>query len=74
MFWCYPYVIYLTFIGVFEVYQVPLLEGSLCCIENPGGDGTSFTITSKLKIFNKNYEGLGTTEKEKKREETQTGR
>ena len=31
-------------------------------------------ITSKLKIFNKNYKGLGTTEKEKKQEETQTGR
>ena len=30
--------------------------------------------TSKLKIFNKNYKGLGTTEKEKKQEETQTGR
>ena len=29
---------------------------------------------SKLKIFNKNYKGLGTTEKEKKQEETQTGR
>ena len=28
--------------------------------------------TSKLKIFNKNYKGLGTTEKEKKQEETQT--
>ena len=33
-----------------------------------------FGITSKLKIFNKNYKGLGTTEKEKKQEETQTGR
>ena len=31
-------------------------------------------ITSKLKIFNKNSKGLGTTEKEKKQEETQTGR
>ena len=30
-------------------------------------------ITSKLKNFNKNYKGLGTTEKEKKQEETQTG-
>ena len=30
--------------------------------------------TSKLKNFNKNYKGLGTTEKEKKQEETQTGR
>ena len=30
--------------------------------------------TRKLKIFNKNYKGLGTTEKEKKQEETQTGR
>ena len=30
--------------------------------------------TSKLKIFNKNCKGLGTTEKEKKQEETQTGR
>ena len=30
--------------------------------------------TSKLKIFNKNYKGLGTTEKGKKQEETQTGR
>ena len=29
--------------------------------------------TSKLKNFNKNYKGLGTTEKEKKQEETQTG-
>ena len=32
------------------------------------------SCTSKLKIFNKNYKGLGTTEKEKKQEETQTGR
>ena len=32
------------------------------------------TTTSKLKIFNKNCKGLGTTEKEKKQEETQTGR
>ena len=29
---------------------------------------------SKFKIFNKNYEGLGTTEKEKRQEETQIGR
>ena len=29
--------------------------------------------TSKLKNFNKNYKGLGTTETEKKEEETQTG-
>ena len=28
------------------------------------------SITSKLKIFNKNYKGLGTTEKEKKRGDT----
>ena len=28
------------------------------------------TITSKLKNFNKNCKGLGTTEKEKKQEET----
>ena len=28
----------------------------------------------KLKNFNKNCKGLGTTEKEKKQEETQTGR
>ena len=32
------------------------------------------SITSKLKIFDKNYKGLGTTEKEKKQEETQMGR
>ena len=32
-------------------------------------------LTSKLKIFNtENYKGLGTTEKEKKQEETHTGR
>ena len=30
--------------------------------------------TSKVKNFNKNSKGLGTTEKEKKQEETQTGR
>ena len=35
---------------------------------------TIITNTSKLKIFNKNSKGLGTTEKEKKQEETQTGR
>ena len=28
------------------------------------------SITSKLKILNKNYKGLGMTEKEKKQEET----
>ena len=32
------------------------------------------TITSKLKNFNKNCKGLGTTEKEKKQEKTQMGR
>ena len=30
--------------------------------------------TSKLKIFNKNSKGLGTTEKQKKQEATQIGR
>ena len=30
--------------------------------------------TSKLKNFNKSSKGLGTTEKEKKQEEAQTGR
>ena len=30
-------------------------------------------MTSKLKNFNKNCKGLGTTEKEKKQEETQMG-
>ena len=33
-----------------------------------------YNNTSKLKISNKNYKGLGTTEKEKKQEETQMGR
>ena len=32
-----------------------------------------YNTTSKLKIFNKNCKGLGTTKKEKKQEETQTG-
>ena len=36
--------------------------------------GVCIYVSSKLNIFNKNYEGLGTTEKEKKQEETQTGR
>ena len=38
------------------------------------GDHGQSNNTSKLKIFNKNCKGLGTTEKEKKQEETQTGR
>ena len=33
-----------------------------------------YNFISKLRNFNKNYKGLGTTEKGKKQEETQTGR
>ena len=44
------------------------LLARLCLLLSPTGVDHS---TSKLNIFNKNYKGLGTTEKERKQEETE---
>ena len=54
--------------------RVPLIRNSIFARNVPFSQTRSHNLTSTLKNFNKNYKRLGTTEKEKKQEETQTGR